>query len=1155
MGSEVVGKGAVTLNAGNDITAHAAAISAGEALNLNAGHDVNILNGENTQDLDERHKVTGGNGLMSKTTTTTRDTLDRQTLQSSTLSGDSIKVLAGNDLRVQGSSVAGTQDVKLLAGHDLTVTGATERNSELHLKQEKKSGLMSSGGIGISYGTESLKTTDTSQGVTNQGSTVGSVNGNVTLGAGNNLEVTGSELVAGKDMALSGKNVSVTQAQDENSQTHKVEQKKSGLTLALSGTVGSALNTAVETSQQAKSTDDSRLAALQGTKAALSGVQAVQAARLAQAQGSDPANDNMVGISISYGTQSSTSTQNSGQSTAQGSSLTAGNNLSITASGNGVKGQDGDILVQGSQLQAGKDVTLNANRDVNLLSAKNTQYLDGKNESQGGTLGVGIGVGSGGIGLSISASVNKGKGNEKGNGTRYTETTVNAGNRVNITSGRDTNLIGAQVTGESVKADVGRNLLLESQQDSDRYDSKQQNASAGGSFTFGSMTGSGSLSLSKDKMHSNYDSVQEQTGIFAGKGGFDVTVGEHTQLNGAVIGSTATADKNKLDTGTLGFKDIHNQADFEVEHQSVGISSGGSIGSQFAGNMANGLLVGANNSGHDSSTTHAAVSDGTLVIRDQDKQTQNVSDLSRDVEHANQTLSPIFDKEKEQKRLQQAQLIGEIGNQAMDIARTEGDIRSINAGKAELEKNGIKEPGKDATKEQWKAYNEKLHATDSYKETQKQWGTGSSVQQGMQAATAAIQGLAGNNLAQAMAGGLSPYAAGVIKAMTTNEDGSTNVAANAMAHAVWGAVAAKASGNSALAGAAGAASGELMARYIAGELYPDVKPENLTEDQKQTLSALGTLAAGLAGGLVGDGTGDAVAGAQSGKNAVENNYLSDAQKIQKDKELAECGTLVCKAGTQAKWTAIDAGQDGSFAAGMVAGVPAGLYDTVEGIVQMGLSPVETYDALKQLFNSGDVLGNVSDAVKQSYIERIDNMEAEYQKAGASGSFNSGIEGGKLLTDIASLAAGGAGIAKGGVVLTEKIVAKVAGKAESIAVDVGKTGTVFDSIKGTQPVYPGSVIPKSFEMTLPNGQKVWVHGNATEHMAEYAASKAVTNTPEAVRLASQTELRSFQAALDTATKNGMSYGRITVDGWQLEIKPPRAVGELPTVIHARYLGGN
>nr|WP_306431476.1 hemagglutinin repeat-containing protein [Raoultella planticola] len=160
-------------------------------------------------------------------------------------------------------------------------------------------------------------------------------------------------------------------------------------------------------------------------------------------------------------------------------------------------------------------------------------------------------------------------------------------NRLTLNSGRDTTLTGAQVSGDKVVMDVGRNLTLTSEQDSDRYDSKQQNASAGGSFTFGSMSGSASVNLSKDKMHSNYDSVVEQTGIFAGKGGYDITVGEHTQLNGAVIGSTATADKNRLDTGTLGWGDIDNRADFKTEHQSVG-----SIGSQFAGNMANGLLTG-----------------------------------------------------------------------------------------------------------------------------------------------------------------------------------------------------------------------------------------------------------------------------------------------------------------------------------------------------------------------------------------------------------------------------------------------------------------------------------------------------------------------------------------------------------------------------------
>ncbi|EEQ12631.1 putative hemolysin [Yersinia frederiksenii] len=100
------------------------------------------------------------------------------------------------------------------------------------------------------------------------------------------------------------------------------------------------------------------------------------------------------------------------------------------------------------------------------------------------------------------------------------------------------------------------------------------------------MTGSGSVSASKSKIDSDYTSVQEQTGFFAGKGGFDITVGEHTQLNGAVIGSTATADKNKLDTGSLGFSDLDNQASFKTSTSSMGLSSGGFTGSKdFISNM------------------------------------------------------------------------------------------------------------------------------------------------------------------------------------------------------------------------------------------------------------------------------------------------------------------------------------------------------------------------------------------------------------------------------------------------------------------------------------------------------------------------------------------------------------------------------------------
>ncbi|MCB4592406.1 hemagglutinin, partial [Escherichia coli] len=103
--------------------------------------------------------------------------------------------------------------------------------------------------------------------------------------------------------------------------------------------------------------------------------------------------------------------------------------------------------------------------------------------------------------------------------------------------------------------------------------------------TFGSMTGSGYIAASRDKMKSRFDSVAEQTGMFAGDGGFDITVGRHTQLDGAVIASTATPDKNHLDTGTLGFSDLHNEADYKVSHSGISLSGGGSFGDKFQGNM------------------------------------------------------------------------------------------------------------------------------------------------------------------------------------------------------------------------------------------------------------------------------------------------------------------------------------------------------------------------------------------------------------------------------------------------------------------------------------------------------------------------------------------------------------------------------------------
>ncbi|RAX02149.1 hemagglutinin repeat-containing protein [Photorhabdus sp. S9-53] len=882
IGSQITTAGNLALRAGNNLNATAANVNAGQQLTAQAGNNITLDAGTASSDLIEHSKQTS-KGLLSKSSVETHDEVHERRAQSTTLSGDSVTVQTGNDLNIIGSNVAGTQNVNLAAGNQLTITTADEARHETHFKQEKKSGLMGTGGIGFTVGKASQKSTTDIDSNLNKGSTVGSSQGDVTLNAGKQLNLHGSDVVAGRDMQLSGQNINITSAENSHTAITKTEQKQSGLTVALSGTAGGALNSAVQTVQAANNESDSRIKALQGTKAALSGVQAVQAARLANAKGGDDkANNNLIGVNLSYGSQSSRSELKQHQTTQQGSSLMTGDNLTLTAAG--TPDQNGDIRIQGGQLQAGKDLQLNASRDIQLASSQNTEQTTGKNSSRGGSLGVGFTAGPGGTGINLSASANYGKGRESGNDVSHNETTLDAGQTVTINAGRDATLKGAQVSGEQITADVKRHLTLSSEQDSNRYDMKQQNVSAGVSATIGS-GGSLNLSASRDKIHSNFDSVQEQTGLFAGQGGYQVKVGEHTQLDGAVIASTADKDKNTLDTGTLGFGDIKNKADFKTEHHSVSVSTGGSAGGMLLSNMAANTLGGANREGHAQSTTHAAVSDGALIIRDKDNQQQDITTLSRDTDHANNALSPIFDKEKEQQRLKQAQLIGEISAQVIDIASTEGAIIATKAAHAKLENisdpdrkaaiKALEDKGKtDITPELIKdqiyktAYNQALNESG--------FGTGGKYHTALQAATAAIQGLAGGNIGQALAGGASPYLAGVIKDLTTDpKTGEVDIATNTLAHAILGAVAAEVSGNNALAGAAGAAGGELAARELMKHIHGEnAKVSDLSEEEKQTISTLSTLAAGLAGGISGDSTGSAVTGAQAGKNAIENNFLS-----------------------------------------------------------------------------------------------------------------------------------------------------------------------------------------------------------------------------------------------------------------------------------------
>ncbi|WP_221411074.1 hemagglutinin repeat-containing protein [Aeromonas hydrophila] len=830
----------MALRAGSDLAMRAAHVQAEGELAVTAGRDL-LLEAGDAMDYRESYTKESKKKALSKKTTTSHDISEQHMAQATELGGQYVLLKAQQDMVVKGSNVVGDLGATLLAGRDLNIDTVDLLNRELHFRETKRSGLMGSGGIGFTIGKQQQSSDMAGTTQIREGSSVGSVQGDVTLQAGNRLQISASDVIAGQDLLLVGKDVAITSAEQQITRKEEFKSKSGGLTVALTGGAVTALQSAYDTVKTSKESSNDRLVALQGAKAAMNGYQAWQGMQAMANSGGVP-DPSFVGIAISVGNQRSQSTSQSSETNALTSELNAGGDITVLAKGDEANGS-GDLIVSGSSIK-GQNVTLGAARDLVLQSAVNSSDSSGSNHSSGWNAGVSFGFSQGSAGISIFANMNAAKGKENGDSDRYTETNITAGDILTLKSGRDATLLGAQVSGDKVTADIGRNLTLTSQQDNDHYQSQQSSISAGGSFTFGTMTASGYVNASRQKINSDFESVVEQTGVFAGKQGFDIRVGEHTQLNGAVLAGSEDAGKNHLSTGTLGWNDLVNRAEYKVESQSVGISGSGDSTKGFSSIAAMTSLGGSNSSGSASSTTFASIGAGDIEIRNTAGQQQDLVSLHRDPTLAVNGLSPIFDKQKELERMQEAQLIGEVGQQATQMVVSH-HLAAANE----------------------KAKNDPEYANSkAYKALQEKWGVGSDFQRGMQAATAALQGLAGGDLTQAAAGAAAPYLAQMVKQQT--DDGPSRVMAHAL---VQGALAA-AQNKNAMISATGAATGEL-AGMMATKLYHK-DASQLTEGEKETVSTLATLAAGLAGGLTGDSTAEVLAGAQTGKTVVENNTLA-----------------------------------------------------------------------------------------------------------------------------------------------------------------------------------------------------------------------------------------------------------------------------------------
>ena len=122
--------------------------------------------------------------------------------------------------------------------------------------------------------------------------------------------------------------------------------------------------------------------------------------------------------------------------------MLTGNNINITALGGG---KDSNITILGSDLNAKNDIRLHADNNVNLLAAQDTESQHSKSsqhERVGRRGAPASAPRASSIGVTASVSGSKGA-HEDGDGMTQLNTHVNAGDKLVIISGGDTNIKGA----------------------------------------------------------------------------------------------------------------------------------------------------------------------------------------------------------------------------------------------------------------------------------------------------------------------------------------------------------------------------------------------------------------------------------------------------------------------------------------------------------------------------------------------------------------------------------------------------------------------------------------------------------------------------------------------------------------------------------------
>lgn len=730
LGTAILSDGHVNLHAENDVNIRNGIVNSEHGVtSVEAGNDVNITNGK-SYSRDEYGLKYKEKSLLSRTTNIIRTDHEHTGVLSSTIGGDTINVKANHNVSVTGSNILGTKDVSVSAGNDVRTDSGEETQRDDVYQYSKKSGLM---GAGIGFTIGSKKVTDTLEGnsKTNINTLIGSANGKISIDANNKAHLTSTDIIGKDDIEVSASDITLDGKHDTVASKQVHEEKQSGLTVSLGGSIASGLSTARGLQRKANSRDDKRLGALESLEAGkelkkgyskiqeyknftpdfvrdeaqksiASGILKEQKVkeidsllqnnkltdktrkalekerkRLAEEASYEKAKgyndlkdingdqkqykenkrakkDGLANIHVSVGSSKSRSESRLDSSKYAGGHIVSDNGIKLVTKP--TTADSGDIVAIGETIR-GESVELDARRNLSLQAGTNTTSITDKYDSKGWSIGANLSVNGGGL-LGIDANYNKA--NENGTTVKTTHSgTVVQGNKVITNSGADTAIVGSKVYGDSIQSQIGGNLTIKSLQDSETYRGEKKNVGFSIS-TNGTQLGGVSAEYSKGKMTSDYASVTEQAGLYAGAEGFDITTKGNTTLEGAVIDSKAKADKNKLSTNSLIVKDIKNKDEYKSSNTGLSYTSiSGFKNLSQAGKDAVynslGLLPKLMPDSEKSveSTTKSVIANGTIIT---ESSNIDINKISKDTKNSLNKLDTIFDKKKVEERQELARL-------------------------------------------------------------------------------------------------------------------------------------------------------------------------------------------------------------------------------------------------------------------------------------------------------------------------------------------------------------------------------------------------------------------------------------------------------------------------------------------------------------------